>query len=210
MSEHHDENSRRIDVWGAVLRIWQFKWVWLAVFALITVAGAAYSLTRPAISSATQLVSLELRATTSEAVATQQTAMLSPIALRYVEFATLPPYTDAFVAKHPELNTPDEVKGAVTVQLRNVSLLDFTASGTDGQKQAGLARDLAEAFVAAVNADQQAAVGMTASLHGDAVITPNGSGKALALASTVLAAAAIATLAAAVLASRRKATQPAA
>lgn len=208
MSEHHDENSRRIDVWGAVLRIWQFKWVWLAVFALITVAGAAYSLTRPATSSATQLVSLELRTTDSEAVATQQTAMLSPMALRYVEYATIPPFTDAFVAKHPELNTPDEVKGAVSVQLRNVSLLAFTASGADGQKQATLARDLADAFVASVNAEKSPAMGMTAAIHGDAVISPNSSGKALTLATSVLGGAAIATVVAAILGSRRRATQP--
>lgn len=205
MSEAVDENTRRIDVWGAVVRLWRFKWIWLLIFGVVTAAGAVFALSRPANSSAKQWVELRLPAVATDADAMQQTALLSPLALSYVEYATTPPSTDDFVKLHPEFKTPDDIKAAVTVQLRNVSLMEFIATGPEAEKQGTLARDLATSFVASLASDPAEHLRLDAKLYGDPMITSVASNRSLLLGATALAGAAFATIVVAVLAYGRKA-----
>ncbi|GAA3868177.1 YveK family protein [Tessaracoccus defluvii] len=209
MSEQSDVNTRRIDLWGAVLQLWAHKWVWLAVFAVVTALGATYALTRPTNTIATQWVHLTLADTESEADALQQTALLSPLALTYVEFASTPPYTDRFVEQHPELSTPEAVRGAVRVQLRNVTLMEFIATGEDAEQQATLARDLAASFVETLNETEDDHLVMRGTLHGDPMLAASSSNRSMLLGGSVFGAAALATAVVAVLAIRRRDGQPA-
>lgn len=205
MSDSTITKDRRIDVWGHVLRLWEHKWVWLAVFAITAGATLGLVLTRPSASQATQLVQLTLPPTTNDAEATQQAATLTAAALTYVQLATTAPYTDEFVSKHPEFEDPTLIGTDVQVQLRTTLLMEFASTSVDKERAEAIVHDLAHSFTTTLSktATPSSPLTLSAELLGDPTVIPAPSNRSLLLAAGLLLSAALATIATATRGRRR-------
>lgn len=203
MSEH---DERVIDVWGYVKKLWVYKWVWLAVFALVAVAGGAYAMTRPPAYTATQSVIITIPPVTSEAEATQQMAALTSISDVYKRLAVRPPVADIVMSKHPEVSSVQSLQDRVTVTGGGL-MIDIETTSQNEKQGAALVRDIAIAMhdqvPAAVSANPpHLQAGLTP--VGEPVIVQVNSGRTMLLAASLLGGLVLATAVAGLLAARRR------
>lgn len=195
-----------IDVWGYVKKLWPFKWIWLLVFLLVAGSGGAYAMTRPPQVEVTQSALITVPAVASEAEATQQAASLTSISDVLRRLATRTPVADAVLALHPEIGGIEQLQGRVTVTGSGL-LIDIKAGGEDAEALSALVHDVA------VSMEQEIPTATSANPPhlrasvvpvGDPMVESVGSGRTMLLAASLLVALIVATLAAELLATRRR------
>lgn len=193
-----DVNTAVIDVWGYVKRLWRFRWLWLAVFAVIVASGAAYALTRPAQHTATQTVLVTIPEVGTDAQAMQQTSTLGGTVATYVKLGTMPVVTDDVLAKHPEIENLEMLRALITVKSAGPLAIDIEATGVDAGELSALVHDVGERLsqkAPGAVANAPAHLKFQLSPIGDPVVTQASSGRLILLVAAGVLALLLATAA---------------
>ena len=141
-------NERILNIPGLLRHIWQRKLVFLLVFAVTLGVAVGYVMTRPRAHTATQVAVLTVPGVSTEAEATQQSAVLPNILTTYQALLKHPLVVEPVLQKHPDIPTIEALVDRVKITTPSPLAISLETSDVDSEGARALIRDLMESFVA--------------------------------------------------------------
>ncbi|MDO5094784.1 MAG: Wzz/FepE/Etk N-terminal domain-containing protein [Propionibacteriaceae bacterium] len=155
-------NERILNIPGLLRHIWQRKLVFLLVFAVTLGVALGYVMTQPRSHTATQVAVLTVPEVSTEAEATQQSAVLPSILTTYQALLKHPLVMEPVLQKHPDIPNVDALVDRVTITTPSPLAISIETSDVDPDTARALIQDLMGSFVANAPA---ALEGSPTSLH---------------------------------------------